>query len=102
VNTRLTRLAVDRGFLLGFVVLVVYVWLAPTHIVAADNAEFATLGAIGGRAHPSGYPLYVLWLRAMAWLPAENAAHRAAIATALLAAIQIGRASCRERVSIDV
>ena len=83
--------------LLGLVVLVAYLWLAPSHIVAADNAEFATLGAIGGRAHPSGYPLYVLFLRATSWIPAESAAHRAALATAFLAALQVVvlHAACR-------
>ncbi len=97
LKKRLARLAFERGFLIGFVVLVAYLWLAPTHIVAADNAEFATLGAVGGHAHPSGYPLYVLWLRAMSWLPVEGAAHRAAIATSILAAVQIVvlHAACR-------
>lgn len=97
LKKRLATLAFERGLLLGFVVLVAYVWLAPAHIVAADNAEFATLGAVGGHAHPSGYPLYVLWLRAMSWLPVESAAHRAAIATSILAAAQIVvlHAACR-------
>ena len=97
MTRRLARFAFDRGFLLGLAVLVAYVWLAPTTIVAGDNAEFATLGAVGGRAHPSGYPLYVLWLRALAWLPAASAAHRAAIATALLAGLQtiVLHAACR-------
>ncbi|MDB4955939.1 MAG: hypothetical protein JWO36_3508 [Myxococcales bacterium] len=97
LRDRLARLAFERGFLIGLVVLVAYLWLAPAHIVAADNAEFATLGDIGGRAHPSGYPLYVLWLRAMSWLPAASAAHRAALATSFLAAVQVVvlHAACR-------
>ena len=54
------------------------------------------LGARGGVAHPSGYPLYVMYLRAMAWLPGTPA-HAAALATALLGAAQIGvlHAACR-------
>ena len=49
----------DRGFLLVLVTLIVYIWIAPRHIVDGDNAEFSTLGALGGTAHPTGYPLYL-------------------------------------------
>jgi hypothetical protein len=66
-----------------------YVWLAPAHVVDGDNAEFSLLGATGGAAHPSGYPLYVLYLRAMRWLPGSSPAHTAALATAVLAALSI-------------
>jgi hypothetical protein len=95
---RLTRvLLVDRGGLIAVVALVAYVWLAPAHIVDGDNAELATLGTVGGVAHPTGYPAYLLWLRAMAWLPGATAAHTTAIATAILAAIQLAvlHAACR-------
>ena len=87
----------DRSWLVGLCALVVYVALAPPHVVAADNAEFATLGALGGAAHPSGYPLYVLWLRAWSWLPGTSPAHTAAIATAILGALSIAvlHAACR-------
>jgi hypothetical protein len=69
--------------------LIVYSAFASPHVVDGDNAEFSTLGAIGGRAHPSGYPLYVLWLRAWSWLPAAPA-HAAALATAVLGALTVG------------
>ncbi len=97
VRDRLARIAFDRGALLGLAVLIAYVWLAPAHIVAGDNAEFATLGAVGGRAHPSGYPLYVLFLRATSWLPLGSAAARANTATALLAVahVMVLHAACR-------
>ncbi|HSS02418.1 MAG TPA: DUF2723 domain-containing protein [Kofleriaceae bacterium] len=74
-----------------------YAALASPCIVAADNAEFASLGALGGAAHPSGYPLYVLWLRAWSWLPAQSPAHAAALATAILGGLAIGvlHAACR-------
>lgn len=49
-----------------------------------DGGEFATLFAQGGVAHPSGYPLYVLFLRALRWMPG-NPALASARATALLA-----------------
>lgn len=87
----------DRGGLLALLALVVYSWLASPHIVGNDNAEFSTLGAVGGIAHPSGYPGYVLWLRAMSWVPADSAAHAASLATVVLAVIQllVLHAACR-------
>ena len=87
----------DRGGLIGLATLVLYVWIAPTHIVDGDNAELATLGTIGGIAHPSGYPLYLLWLHATSWLPAASPAHAAAIATAILgaASVVVLHAACR-------
>lgn len=87
----------DWGGLIGLATLVLYVWVAPTHIVDGDNAEFATLGTTGGIAHPSGYPLYLLWLHATSWLPATSPAHAAAIATAVLGAssVVVLHAACR-------
>lgn len=56
--------------------------LCPT-LLGGDNPEFATLFAVGGVAHPSGYPAYVLWLRALSPLPFPTPAYGAAFATAL-------------------
>lgn len=83
--------------MIGLVATIVYAALASPYVVAADNAELATLGAIGGGAHPSGYPLYVLWLRAWSWLPGTTAAHTAALATAIAGGLAIGalHAACR-------
>ena len=94
---RLAQFALDRGGLITLVVFALYVWVAPTTIVYGDNAEFSGLGAVGGVAHPSGYPLYVLWLRAWSWLPGSSPAHTAALATAILTAIQVFalHAACR-------
>ena len=88
---------IERGGLLGLATLVLYVWLAPAHIVDGDNAEFSTLGLIGGTAHPSGYPLYLIWLRAMQWLPGSTPAHTAALANAIIGAgaIVMLQAACR-------
>jgi hypothetical protein len=93
---RLARRAVANGWWLGALALIVYAALASPHLVDGDNAEFATLGAIGGRAHPSGYPLYVLWLRAWSWLPGTPA-HAGALATAILGALAVVvvHAACR-------
>ncbi len=94
---RLRELMFDRGGLLGLVVLIVYAYLAPTHVVDGDNAEFSTLGTIGGIAHPSGYPLYLLILRGLSWVPAASPAHAAALATTAIgaAAIVMLHAACR-------
>lgn len=94
---RLRVFALDRGGLLALATAILYMWLAPPHIVDGDNAEFATVGTIGGTAHPSGYPLYLLWLRAMQWLPGTTPAHTTALATALIgaASILVLHAACR-------
>ncbi len=96
-RTRLATFAIERGGLVALAVLAIYLWIAPRYIVDGDNAEFAALGATGGIAHPSGYPLYLLWLRATSWLPASSPAHCAAIATALLGvlAVLVLHAACR-------
>jgi len=94
---RLADLALERGGVLALVILGVYLWLAPSYIADGDNAEFSTLSVTGGVAHPPGYPLYVLYLRAMSWLPGSSGAHTAALATALLgaAAALVLHAACR-------
>ena len=61
-----------------------YVASAPRGIVGGDNGEFAVLFAHAGVAHPSGYPLYSLWLRVWSWLPVSSPAHGAALATVIL------------------
>jgi hypothetical protein len=91
------RWFVDRGLAVVLTTFVVYVLLAPAHVVDGDNAEFATVGALGGRAHPSGYPAYVLFLRATSWLPGASAAHTEALATVALSVLTLVclHAACR-------
>jgi len=92
----LGRFLVDRGGWLALATLVLYAWIAPPHIVTGDGAEFSTLGTTGGIAHPSGYPAYLMWLRAWSWLPVSPA-HSAALATAVLGAlvVLVLHAACR-------
>ena len=94
---RLANIALERGGLLGLCCLAAYAWAAPSHVIDGDNAELSTLSATGGAAHPSGYPLYVLWLRAWSWLFCGTVAHRAALATAILGVLAVLalRAACR-------
>ncbi|MEI7894762.1 MAG: DUF2723 domain-containing protein, partial [Myxococcales bacterium] len=63
---------------------VAYLLTAARSVLGGDNGEFAMLYGCGGVAHPTGYPLYVLYLRSLSWLPATSPAHGAALATALL------------------
>ncbi len=65
-----------------------YITTAPGWVVGGDNGELVTLYARGGVAHPPGYPLYVLLLRAFAWLPC-GAARGAAIVTAIIGALAV-------------
>ncbi len=97
MRAKVARLLFERGGLLAMVALVLYLWIAPPHLSTGDNAEFVTLGEIGGAAHPSGYPLYVIWLRLWSWLPVESPAHAAALATCLLGALSVLvlHAACR-------
>jgi hypothetical protein len=94
---RWRSIAVERGGLIALAALIVYAASGSPHIVDGDNAEFAMLGATGGRAHPTGYPLYVLWLRLWSWLPGATPAHTAALATAVLGALTVAalHAACR-------
>ena len=91
------RWLTSSGGGLALAMLALWLALAPAHIVDGDNAELATLGTLGGAAHPPGYPLYLLYLRAFSWLPASSPAHAAALATALLAALHVLvlHAACR-------
>ncbi len=77
------------------VLTILYLLTAARHVLTGDNAEFVTVGFDGGVAHPSGYPLLVLWIRLFRWLPASTPAHAAAMATALtggLALVTLTRA----------
>lgn len=97
VAQRLRAFAFDHGGLLFVATLIIYVWVTPHHVGDCDNAEFVTIAAKGGVPHPTGNPLYLLWLRAMSWLPGASAAQTAAIATAILGAatVLVLHAACR-------
>ena len=85
------------GVPVALAALIVYCALASPYIVDGDNAALATLGALGGRFHPPGYPLYVLWLRVWSWLPGDTPARTFAFATAISGALAllVLHAACR-------
>jgi hypothetical protein len=66
----------------------VYALSTPAWILGGDNGEMVTLFARGGVAHPPGYPLYVMLLRAFAWLPV-GAPRGAALVTAGIGALSL-------------
>jgi Protein of unknown function (DUF2723) len=72
------------GIALTAEIAIAYLVTCARTVGGGDNGEFALIFAEGGVPHPSGYPVYVLWLRALAWLPASSPAHGAALATAIL------------------
>lgn len=63
--------------------------LAPT-IVGGDSAELVTVAAVGGVAHPPGYPLYSLLGGLLARFPAGPVAWRVNLFSAVCAAIAAG------------
>ena len=76
----------------GSVVLVAaiaYVLTAARTVQGGDSGELAAVGAHGGVAHPPGYPLYTLALRATSWLPAASPAQRAGLTTAAIGALSV-------------
>ena len=63
---------------------ILYLSTSSSVVLGGDNGEFSAIAAAGGVAHPPGFPLYTMYLRAFAWLPALSPAHNASLATAFL------------------
>jgi hypothetical protein len=86
----LTRQDVGISVLLAVGALALYVrTLAPT-LLLGDSAEFQTLAATLGLAHPTGYPLYLLVGKLFTWLPIGSIAYRVNLLSACAAALVIG------------
>lgn len=81
----LARLA-DRPWLVFAAFAALYVAGAAQGPAGGDSGEFMVLAAVGGVAHPPGYPLYgaLLWLVGL--LPVGDVAWRASALSGLLAA----------------
>ena len=85
---RATRIERFAGVGIALAALMVYAWSAPAWVLGGDNGELVTIMARGGVAHPPGYPLYVMILRSVAWIPA-NPAHASALVTAVIGAAAV-------------
>ena len=73
----------------GLIALAVYAWGAAPWPQPGDSAELATVGSVGGVAHPSGYPTFTLLARAITpWLPGRPT-HRVALFCAVCGAASV-------------
>jgi len=82
------RAGVLAGAALFGAVLLIYFATASPFLAGGDNAEFVTIFAKGGVAHPSGYPLYCILLRLCAWMPGGPPLGSARV-TAVVAAFSV-------------
>lgn len=83
------RVARTASTLVVVAIGALYVATAARTVLGGDNGELVAVAASGGVAHPPGYPLYVLLLRAGMLLPGVSPAHRAALATAVIATASV-------------
>jgi hypothetical protein len=67
-----------------------YAATAATTVQGGDASEFMTIAGAGGVAHPPGYPLFSVLVRAAALLPVGTVAWRASLAAAVEAALALG------------
>lgn len=79
------RLASSPWSVLIFFVLL-YGSTASHSLQGGDASEFMTIAGTGGVAHPPGYPLFSLMLRAFGWLPVLDLPWRASVASGVLMA----------------
>lgn len=79
----------------GLAALALYLPTVATGVLEGDPGEFQLAAAIGGLAHPTGYPLYLSlgWLWAQV-APAASPAHALNLLSALFAAAAVGL-TCR-------
>src|SRR4051794_12745151 len=91
-NPRLSPVSkqdIGISVLLSVGVLALYVrTLAPT-LLLGDGAEFQTLAATLGMAHPTGYPIYLLLAKLFTWLPVDSIAYRVNLLSACAAALAV-------------
>jgi len=84
------RSRIDVPVALVGAALVAYLGFACPYVLGGDEGEFTALFALGGVAHPPGYPLWTLLLRAMSWMPGSTPPLAAARVTAVVGAIAVG------------
>jgi hypothetical protein len=86
---RLTKQDIGISVVLAAGALTLYVrTLAPT-LLLGDSAEFQTLAATLGMAHPTGYTIYLLLGKLFTWLPIGNVAYRVNLLSACAAALAV-------------
>ena len=90
----------DRSSLVFWAALLVYGSGAARTAQGGDAGEFMTLAALGGVAHPPGYPLFTALLRLFGAIPIGGVPWRASMVSATLAAgaLALLHATVRDRV----
>jgi tetratricopeptide (TPR) repeat protein len=74
----------------GLCAFVVYVWWAAPGLYWSDSQELGAAAVRLGVAHPTGFPIFVLAGRALAWIPFGELAFRVHLGSALAAAVAVG------------
>lgn len=82
-----TALAASLAALLA---LAVYVSGTARTVMTGDSAELAAVGVVGGVAHPTGYPTFVLLANLATQVLPGDPAHRVALFCALAGAASVG------------
>src|SRR3954447_21895470 len=75
--------------LLAVSALALYVRTLAPALLLGDGAEFQTLAATLGMAHPTGYPIYLLLGKLFTWLPIGTTAYRVNLLSACAAALAL-------------
>lgn len=74
----------------GAVCFALYCLTATRTVAGGDTAEFALVGALGGVAHPPGYPLHNILSQLFAHLPLGPIPLRGSLLSALACAVTVG------------
>jgi tetratricopeptide (TPR) repeat protein len=74
----------------GLLVFALYAWLVPPGPYWLDSQELGAAGVRLGVAHPTGFPLFCVLARALAYVPLGELAFRVHLLSAALAAVAVG------------
>jgi len=75
---------------LGTLAFAVYAWAAAPGPYWLDSQELGAAGVRLGSPHPTGFPLFAVLARLVAWLPLGELAWRVHLVSALSAAVAVG------------
>jgi len=85
----LSKQDIGISALLAAGALALYVRTLAPSLLLGDGAEFQTLAATLGMAHPTGYPIYLLLGKLFTWLPIGTTAYRVNLLSACAAALAL-------------
>jgi hypothetical protein len=103
----LAKRDIGIGVVLAVCTLALYVRTLAPSLLFGDSAEFQTLAATLGLAHPTGYPIYLLLGKLFTWLPVGSIAYRVNLLSASAAALAVAllyllgrRLGCRQSAAL--